>query len=273
MSITRSALEALADVSPSSGAAAGWVAVGVIVLACAALMWSASAALGSSVWRLWLRAAAVAAIFGALTAQVVSAGWLTRGDGPTTDWLIAHRSDTWTAIAKLVTNAGGPAGAIAIGVMIAVFLTWRTRRLVPGAAVLVTVAIAAVANTLMKTLIGRERPPAVSHLINETDLSYPSGHVAGTTALVGVVLLVYLAGRPGRVRAGIAALGAALIVVVIALTRLYLGVHWLSDTIGGALLGTTVVLAVAAVVASLPILDIRARTSSPSGSHALVPAR
>lgn len=214
--------------------------------------------------RRWLLTAVVAAAFALLTAQVLSAGWLARGDEPTLDWLIAHRSDSWTSLAKFITNFGGPAGAIAIGVAIGAYLTWRTRRVVPGAIVLGTVALALVVNTAMKILVGRERPPALTRLINETNLSYPSGHVAGTTALVGVVLLVYLAGRPGRARAWAAGVAGALIVAAIALTRIYLGVHWLSDTVGGALLGATVVLTVAAVVASFPALDIRTLPRSPA---------
>lgn len=212
--------------------------------------------------RRWLLAAVVAAAFALLTAQVLSSGWLARGDEPTLDWLVAHRSDAWTSIATFITNFGGPAGTIVIGVAVAAYLAWRTRRLAPGAVVLGAVAIATVANAAMKLFVGRERPPALTRLIDETNQSYPSGHVAGTTALVGVVLLVYLAGRPGRPRAWIATVAGALIVAAIALTRLYLGVHWLSDTVGGALLGATVVLTVAAVVASFPALDIRTRPQS-----------
>ncbi|WP_051461492.1 phosphatase PAP2 family protein [Tomitella biformata] len=258
--------------TPATALAADWIALAVILLACAALVSTVTTSAWTPVGRMWLRTGSVAVLFAALTAQVAASGWLTGGDGPTLDWLMAHRSATWTSIAKFITNAGGPAGTIAIGVVIAAFLTWRTRRVVPGAAVLGTVAIAAVANTVMKSLIGRERPPVLTHLVDETDLSYPSGHVAGTTALVGVVLLVYIAGRPSRVRAGIAAAAAVLVVAVVALTRLYLGVHWLSDTLGGALLGTTVVLAVAAVVTSAPALDIRARARRPGASQALAPA-
>ena len=218
------------------------------------------------------RAAAVAAMFAALTAQVVASGWLTGGDGPTLDWLIAHRSATWTSIATPITNLGSPAGTAAIGVAVAALLAWRTRRIAPAAAVLGTLAIAGGANTVTKYLVGRERPPALTRLVDPANLSYPSGHVVGTTALAGAVLLVCLASRPSPVRAAIAAAAAVLAVAVVALTRLYLGVHWLSDTLGGALLGTTVVLAVAAVVASTPALDISPRARRSHDSEALFPA-
>lgn len=262
---TLAAVVASSDATPSTGSPADWAALAVIVLAVALLAWSLRGGRGGagrgSVRPLAVRAMAVGILFGVLTAQVATSGWLTGADRPTLDWLTAHRSATWTSIAEFVTNIGGPPGAIAIGAAIAAFLAWRTRRPMPVAVVLGTVTIALAANTAMKYLIGRERPQALARLADETSLSYPSGHVAGTTALVGVALLVYLAGRPTRGRAAIASAAAALLVAIIALTRLYLGVHWLTDTVGGALLGTTVVLAVAAALAAGPALDIHARTS------------
>lgn len=255
------AVEAVSDVGPAPSSVGDWVGLAVIVLAAAVLVYSFSAGWGQ-VTRLAVQACSVGAAFAVLAVQVSNAGWLTGGDGPTLDWLIDHRSATWTSIATAITNLGGPAGTIAIGVVIALLLTWRSRRsgwraVLPGAIVLGTVAVAAVLNALVKVLIGRERPPALTRLMDETNMSFPSGHVAGTTALVAVVLLVYLAGKPGRARAAASFAGAALIIVIIALTRLYLGVHWLSDTIGGALLGTTIVLAAAALVAAVPFLELR----------------
>lgn len=251
-------IESLAAASAPASATAGWVAVAVIALALAVLAWSQRAG-WSRVATLAARAAAVGALFATLTIQVAASGWLTRGDGPTLDWMVTHRSSTWTSTAKIITTAGAPVSVYVIVVAIAAFLTWRSRRIVPGAVVLGAVAFAAIVNTAMKSLLDRERPPVITQLVDQINMSYPSGHVAGTTALVGVVLLVYLTSRPNRVRAVAAAAAAVLIVAAIALTRLYLGVHWLSDTIGGALLGTTVVLAIAAMLAARPALDISAR--------------
>lgn len=259
------AAAAVSDAGPQSSAVGDWVGIGVIAIAVAVLVYSFAAGWGQIV-RLSVRAASVAAIFAVLAVQVASSGWMTDGDVPTLDWLIARRSETWTSIAETITNFGGPAGTIAIGLAIALLLTWRARRreprapysraAVPGTVVLGTVAVAAAANAAMKALIGRERPPVITRLAEENAMSFPSGHVAGTTALVGVVLLVYLADRPGRARAAAGFATAAAIIVIVALTRLYLGVHWLSDTIGGALLGATVVLAAGAVVAAVPALRL-----------------
>lgn len=257
-----SALDAAPVASSAASTAADWVAVGVIALALAILAWSLRAD-WSRAAALTVRAAAIGALFATLTVQVAASGWLTRADGPTLDWMVAHRSPNWTLAAKISTIAGAPAIIITIAVVIAAFLTWRSGRIVAGTAILATVAFAAALNTAMKSLISRERPPASTQLVDQINMSYPSGHVAGTTALVGVVLLAYLAGRPSRLRAATAATAAVLIVAVIALTRLYLGVHWLSDTIGGALLGTTVVMASAGFLATARVLHLRGRDPQP----------
>jgi undecaprenyl-diphosphatase len=74
-------------------------------------------------------------------------------------------------------------------------------------------------------------------LVTETDFSFPSGHVTGTVALVGATLVVVTF---TRTRARVAALALAVFVVtLVAGTRLYLGVHWLTDVVAGAIFGWT----------------------------------
>jgi undecaprenyl-diphosphatase len=87
-------------------------------------------------------------------------------------------------------------------------------------------------------------------LLLEVDPSYPSGHVTGTLALVGIVAVVIGRGRSPAIRAALAVAVVAATALV-ALTRLYLGVHWLTDVAGGSLLGGAAVLAGSAALAAL----------------------
>ena len=63
----------------------------------------------------------------------------------------------------------------------------------------------------------------------EYSYPYPSGHVLRTTILLGTVFLLWKS-KPGRIL-------LAVILVAMALTRIYMGVHWASDVVGGVLLG------------------------------------
>lgn len=87
-------------------------------------------------------------------------------------------------------------------------------------------------------LVGRPRPP-VEQLEEIVTDSYPSGHMAAATALyLGLVIIVFWHTTNSLARAGIVAL-AVIAPTVVAVSRLYLGVHYLSDLIAGLLLGLT----------------------------------
>ncbi|MBJ7358112.1 MAG: phosphatase PAP2 family protein, partial [Nocardioides sp.] len=104
-----------------------------------------------------------------------------------------------------------------------------------------------------KVLIGRERP---EWQLTEDVLStkaFPSGHAAGVTALAGVLaVLVAMLVRRGNLRRAAYA-GLVLLVVVVCLDRVLLGRHYPSDTVGGVLLSTGIVLLGLAVYSPLPV--------------------
>lgn len=203
------------------------------------------------------RVAAMIAAFSILTVHVLRSGWLTGADAATLQWFVAHRAPGWTTLAIAVTTVGGPAGVAAIAVVLAAIVAIRRHTFTAAIMILGPVAVASAASTLTKLTVGRERPPAAFHLMTETDFSFPSGHVTATTALVGALLVSYLRGPKFGEQSGSAAKTFALVVaaiatvVAVAVTRLYLGVHWLTDVVGGVLLGATAVLATVLVSTAL----------------------
>jgi len=90
---------------------------------------------------------------------------------------------------------------------------------------------------LLKLAYVRPRPDLVPPLVHARSWSFPSGHATLATAFFGgLAAVVFHVTRDRRLRAAASA-GAALAASAVALSRVYLGVHWLSDVVGGALVG------------------------------------
>jgi undecaprenyl-diphosphatase len=117
--------------------------------------------------------------------------------------------------------------------------------------VLTTVVLVAPLTTLLKDLFGRVRPPFEGGGARYESLSYPSGHSSGIATLVAVALVLawpYLT-RPALRRLWLAA--GVVLVLLVGLTRMWLGVHYLSDVIGGWALGLSWTLLTAAAFGAL----------------------
>ncbi|MEV6770119.1 phosphatase PAP2 family protein [Nocardia sp. NPDC051030] len=158
--------------------------------------------------------------------------------GPDAGWLqafIDRRSAGWTTAAKTVSALGDTGTMAGVASVACVVLVWR-RLWERAALVAIASGGAGVIVAVGKPLTGRDRPPVVDHLVTETNLSYPSGHALGSTVVIGVLvaLIVPLLRMAARVAL---VLVAALFVVAVGVSRLYLGVHWPTDVLAGWLIG------------------------------------
>src|SRR5947209_39623 len=103
---------------------------------------------------------------------------------------------------------------------------------------LVTAAGALVLDPVLKSLVGRLRPVVTHPIAHGTGDSFPSGHSLGSIVCYGAVLLVFLPAARGRWRPILITVIAAL-VALIGISRILLGVHYLSDVVGAWALGIT----------------------------------
>jgi undecaprenyl-diphosphatase len=89
---------------------------------------------------------------------------------------------------------------------------------------------------LIKRTLGRARPIGIEHLVEVTGFSYPSGHAAAATGLYFTLAIIL--GRTLERRARIAIyITFGTVIALVALSRVYLGVHYPSDVVSGILLG------------------------------------
>ncbi|MFJ4809420.1 phosphatase PAP2 family protein [Streptomyces longwoodensis] len=171
--------------------------------------------------------------FAVLTMIVVGGAgaplWL---DGTFLSRSVAHRSDELVALARGVTATGSGVVPYAL-VTLAGALAGRTARQRLGAAALALSCLATgqVLRYATMTRVHRPRPPRSDWATHASGWAFPSGHTT-TTALTAGILIVALALRAPRggraLQVAVACWGLS-----VGLTRVYLGVHWFTDVIGG----------------------------------------
>lgn len=175
--------------------------------------------------------------FGWLLAQVGGDGSLVRRDTATArqlnEWVNA--SPAAGDALKVVTFFGAPVWCYLLVIPTALLL-WK--RHLPRLAVflIVTTAGGGLLNTALKLAVDRPRPSFVDPVATAGGRSFPSGHAMASTVVYGALLLVVLP-AVSRSRRPLVVAGAALTVLLIGFSRLALGVHYLSDVVGGYVIG------------------------------------
>ena len=159
------------------------------------------------------------------------------GDEAVLLWVQGFQSQGLTAVAVAVSFLGstpmvlGMVGVTAVGLFL-------LRRRADALVVAVSLVPMAVGNGL-KLLVDRPRPEYMLIGTPPTSLSFPSGHALSAAILGGLLILLVGELVPSRfLRRGLQAT-ILLLVLAIGASRVYLGVHWPSDVIGGFLFGIT----------------------------------
>ena len=179
----------------------------------------------------------LALAFAQLFDNVLDGGGVAALDRPVLAWLAAHRDGEITAAMRAVTMVGGPILLPLLALAGAGLLRWRTRSWEPVVIIALTAVGSGVITLAGKHLVGRARPAAEYALAGESGYSFPSGHSLNSMAILGILaVLTARAARTWARRVWVSAV-AVLAVALIGLSRLYLGVHWLTDVLAAWLLG------------------------------------
>ena len=178
---------------------------------------------------LFVLVAAVLA-FGVIAANVVAGGRLTTLDADIAGWMHRHTTTGLTAFMRIVSDLNSTFAVACYAAAIALWQAARQRwRRV--ATLVVCVGGVLALNVLIKNAFQRPRPTFDDPLLTLATYSFPSGHVAGSTVLYGLFVL-WVFGRTPRLHWRVLAIDGALVVVVlVALSRMVLGVHYLSDVV------------------------------------------
>ena len=171
---------------------------------------------------------AAAWLFGAIAKDIVTNDRLTVLDVEVARWLRAHATPEATRWMLLVTDLHSTVAVSCYATIVAAALA-RRRQWRHLLTVFVCVAGGLTLNVLMKLAFHRARPILDDPLLTLASYSFPSGHVAGSTLMYGLIVAwTFTRTRRPLIRAAVVVAAAGAIVLV-AFTRMYLGVHYLSD--------------------------------------------
>jgi undecaprenyl-diphosphatase len=173
-------------------------------------------------------------IFLGVTEDVIHQDPITQFDLTLLNWLQAHRGPAGDQVFRAISALGSPLAMIILALGVAVILGIRRQGLLLQGWVTAFLG-GSLLNTVLKHAIHRPRPHAAAMGVYHS-WSFPSGHAMGSLIGYGMLayVLILLGPSPRSPGARLAIIGAAAILVLsIGLSRLYLGAHYFSDVVGG----------------------------------------
>ncbi len=148
---------------------------------------------------------------------------------------VAPRSETFSFF-NTITHLASPSALIIFSVIIAAILFFVQRRRL-AALFIVLLMTTGLVSQMYKVLIARQRPADILSDVTYFGYAFPSGHALAATLFYGFLAFCIIhATRRWWIQVAIFCF-AALLIVLIGLSRIFIGAHWFSDVIGGWLLG------------------------------------
>ena len=144
------------------------------------------------------------------------------------NFLVNNRNEVLNNFFKIITQFGSALVLIIITILCVIFIRDKKYKiLVP--ANLVTIAII---NIVLKNFFLRPRPNEL-RLIEETGYSFPSGHAMASTAFYGLLIYIVHEKVENKILRNTICIMLGLLILLISISRIYVGVHYTSDVIAG----------------------------------------
>ncbi len=137
-------------------------------------------------------------------------------------------SDFATPIAKFITNFGG--AIILIGLAFMLFIFIKNKKI--GVSIISNLAIITLLNQLLKRIVQRPRPTEF-RIVEESGYSFPSGHSMVSMAFYGYLIYLIYKYVKNKYLKWISIILLSILICSIGISRIYLGVHYTSDVLGG----------------------------------------
>lgn len=172
----------------------------------------------------------------AFLALYIQAGYSIRFENWVYAEAVEHMNPFLTNIIRIITHLGDLIIVTSITILLVIIPKTRKKVGYPmAAAVIVSEAL----NLILKEIFARERPN-ILQLVNETTYSFPSGHAMINTTvytMLGIFAIKYIRSKKIKISVVIMCI---IMPLIISFSRVYLGVHYAGDVLGGMLLGFAV---------------------------------
>jgi membrane-associated phospholipid phosphatase len=148
------------------------------------------------------------------------------------DAVVAHRTGAGVAVVRVVTDTGASPALFPLIALAGIAVRVRTGSWRPGITALVVAALTVLGRFLLSLVVREPRPAELFRAVPVGGFSFPSGHTVTSAVVAGALAsLLGLLLRPRWAAAAAVLLG--LWAALVGLSRVYLGVHWLTDVVAG----------------------------------------
>ena len=133
-----------------------------------------------------------------------------------------------TIFLKIITDYAGPLGIVAVTILLLIFMKNKQHKKY----MLINLASVFALNQTLKLIFFRERPN-INRIVEESGFSFPSGHSMVATGFYGFLIYLMYKNMKNEKLRNLAIIGLTTLILLIGISRIYLGVHYASDVIGG----------------------------------------